>query len=132
MKKVGIFSNRAPVPLGCYSQSLALGPWLFISGQVPLDPKTNSLVSGNIIQQTERVMENIREILRAYKMSFQDVLKTGIFLKDMRHFKEVDNLYKVYFKKPYPARFCVAVSELPGGVDIEIEAQAYKDREEDL
>ena len=111
--------------LGPYSQALVAGPWLFLSGQIPIDPKTGQLVLGDITIQTERVMQNIGAILRDYGRDFHHVVKAGIFLKDMDHFASVNEVYKKYFKEPFPARFCVAVKDLPKGADIEIEVIAF-------
>ena len=124
MKK-GILSLLAPKPIGAYSQAVTVGPWMFLSGQIPIDPKTEDLVSGDITLQTERVMENIKVVLKENDMDFNHVIKTGIFLKDMKHFSSVNEVYGRYFEKPFPARSCVAVRGLPKGVDIEIEVIAF-------
>ena len=125
MKKT-IFSLLAPKPVGSYSQAIAVGPWLFLSGQIPIDPNTEKLISGDIISQTERVMKNVQAVLEANQMDFYDVVKVGIFLTNMDHFSSVNTVYSQYFKTPFPARSCVAVQALPKGVDIEIEMIAYK------
>ena len=117
-------SLGGPKPVGAYSQAIAVGPWLFLSGQIPLIPETGEIVKGDIIPQTERVMKNIQMVLLANHMDFDNVVKAGIFLKNMGHFSAVNEVYSRYFKKPFPARSCVAVQDLPKGVDIEIEAIA--------
>ena len=124
MKKE-ILSLLAPKPIGAYSQAVTVGPWMFLSGQIPIDPKTEDLVSGDITLQTERVMENIKVVLKENDMDFNHVIKTGIFLKDMKYFSSVNEVYGRYFEKPFPARSCVAVRGLPKGVDIEIEVIAF-------
>ncbi len=112
-------------PVGPYSQAVVAGPWLFLSGQIPIDPKTGQLVVGDITVQTERVMKNIGAVLRDYDRGFHHIVKVGIFLKDMEHFSSVNEVYKKYFKEPFPARSCMAVKGLPKGADIEIEVTAF-------
>ena len=124
MKKE-ILSLLAPQPVGSYSQAVSKGPWLFVSGQIPLEPKTGEMISGSIALQTERVMENIKAVLEENNMNFNHVVKAGIFLKDMDNFSVVNKVYSRYFKKPFPARSCVAVSDLPKGSDVEIEVIAF-------
>jgi len=114
-----------PEPVGAYSQAVFAGPWLFLSGQIPIIPETGKIVSGNIVSQTERVMNNIEAVLKANNMSFNNVVKTSVFLKNMDHFSSFNAVYSRYFKKPFPTRSCVAVLELPKGVDIEIETIAF-------
>ena len=124
MKKE-VLSSLAPRPVGSYSQAVAVGSWLFLSGQIPLDPETGQMVSGDIALQTERVMENIKEVLTANGMNFTHVVKAGIFLKSMNDFSVVNEVYSRYFEKPFPARSCVAVNGLPKDSDIEIEMIAF-------
>jgi 2-iminobutanoate/2-iminopropanoate deaminase len=126
MKK-SVFSPSAPKPVGSYSQAIAIGSFLFLSGQIPIDPDTEKIISGDIVSQTERVMQNIQAVLKAHDMDFSHVVKAGIFLKNMDHFSSVNEVYSQYFKEPFPARSCVAVRELPKGVDIEIEVIASFD-----
>ena len=114
-----------PKPVGAYSPAVAIGPWLFLSGQIPLIPETGEIVKGDIASQTERVMKNIQEILLANHMDFHHIVKAGIFLKSMDHFSSVNEIYSQYFKDTFPARSCIAVQDLPKGVDIEIEAIAF-------
>ena len=124
MKKE-VLSLSAPKPVGAYSQAVAVGSWMFLSGQIPIDPQTEQLISGDIISQAKRVMENIRMVLKANNMDFSHVVKVGIFLVNMDDFSSVNEVYSGYFEKPFPARSCVAVRELPKGVDIEIEVIAF-------
>ena len=126
MKK-SIFSTAAPKPVGPYSQAIAVGSWLFLSGQIPIDPHTEKIISGDIVSQTKRVMQNIQAVLEAHNMNFSHVVKAGVFLKNMDHFSSVNEVYSRYFKEPFPARSCVAVQELPKGVDVEIEIIASFD-----
>ncbi len=114
-----------PPPLGAYEPARKAGPFLFISGQIPLDPDTGTLVSGDIGLQTKKVMKNIKIILDTYKINFNHIIKTGIFLKRAEDFTRMNEVYRSYFKAPFPARFCVIVKDLPKGADMEIEALAY-------
>lgn len=125
MKKE-VLTDKAPAPIGPYSQAIAQGPFLFCSGQVPLDPKTNQLVTGSIQDQTRQVMENIKAVLAAHSLNFESVVKTTIFLADMGDFPNVNEIYAQYFQKPYPARSTVAVKTLPKNAQVEIEVLAYK------
>ena len=126
MVKQAVFSKLAPHPVGPYSQAVFAGPFLFLSGQIPLDPENQKLLTGDIRSQTERVMKNIKAVLQAAQMDFFHVIKTSIFLKEMNHFSVVNDVYGKYFTEPFPARSCVAVQELPKGADIEIELIAFK------
>ena len=127
MKKA-ISSPKAPQPLGPYSQAVYARDlkMIFLSGQIPIDPQTNKLVTGDIAAQTEQVMRHIQQVLLAAGINFKNVVKTVIFLRDMNHFALVNKVYSRYFEPPYPARSCVAVRELPLGADVEIEVVAVK------
>jgi 2-iminobutanoate/2-iminopropanoate deaminase len=125
MKKI-IETDKAPGAIGPYSQAVQAGAFLYCSGQIPIDPKTNQVVMGAIGDQAKLVMENIKGLLTAAGYSLSDVVKTGIFLSDMAHFQTVNEVYSSYMTKPYPARSTVAVKALPKGVDVEIEVTAYK------
>jgi len=118
------FSARDAAPLvGPYSPALRCGNWIFISGQIPLDPLGN-LVTGDIVQQTERVLYNIKTQLEATGCSMADVCKTTIFLRNMEDFAAVNKIYGLAFPEPFPARSTVGVTALPKGAQIEIEAIA--------
>ncbi len=123
MKKI-ISTNEAPGAIGPYSQAVRSGNFLFCSGQIPLDPKSGQIVSGDIAAQTRRVLDNIGAVLRAEGLTFDDVVKTTIFLTDLGDFQTVNEVYSSYFKQSPPARSTVQVSALPKGAKIEIEAIA--------
>lgn len=120
MKKV-IETKNAPAPIGPYNQAILSGNTLYISGQIPMDPKTNDLVSGNIKMETKQSMENLAAILKAADMTFENVVKSVIFLKDMHQFSEVNEVYGSYFDAATaPARETVEVANLPKFVNVEI------------
>jgi 2-iminobutanoate/2-iminopropanoate deaminase len=123
MKKI-ISTNQAPGAIGPYSQAVRSGSFLFCSGQVPLDPKSGQIVPGDIAAQTRRVLDNIAAVLRAEGLTFDNVVKTTIFLTDLGDFQTVNEVYASYFKQNPPARSTVQVSALPKGAKIEIEAIA--------
>ncbi len=119
-----IETDRAPKAIGPYSQAIHYGNFLFISGQIALDPDTQEMVEGGIEEQTKRVMENIKAILNEANMDFDNVIKTTIFLKDLADFDKVNRIYGEYFKEHKPARSTVEVNNLPKGALIEIEVIA--------
>lgn len=121
MKKEIISTSQAPSAIGPYNQSIKINDTLYISGQIPLVSKTMELVSGNIEDETHQVMKNLESILKKAKMSFRNVVKSTIYLDNMKNFSKVNNVYGSYFKKgDEPARETVAVRSLPKGVRIEI------------
>lgn len=120
MSKQIINSPNAPAPIGPYSHSVKAGELLFVSGQIPIDPSTNTLVNGGIIAETHQVMRNLKAILEEARLTFEHVVKTTIFLSDMSLFTQVNEVYGSYFKGDYPARECVAVKTLPKDVAVEI------------
>ena len=124
MKKKVIQTEKAPKAIGPYSQAIQAGSFLFISGQVPIDPSTGEAVGGDIRQQARQVLENIKHILGSQGMTMQQVVKTTIFLKDMGNFSSVNEVYATYFPNEPPARSTIEVAKLPRNVDIEIEAIA--------
>ena len=111
----------APRPIGPYSQAVIAGGFLFVSGQIALDPATDELIGGDVEAQTERVMENLMAILAEAKLQASHVVKTTIFLKDMADFPRVNGIYARYFSSDPPARSTVAVAGLPKGVAVEID-----------
>jgi len=123
MKKI-ISTNEAPGAIGPYSQAVRSGRFLFCSGQIPLDPKSGQIVTGDIATQTRRVLDNIASILRAEGMTFDRIVKTTIFLTNLDDFQTVNETYGSYFKQDPPARSTVQVSALPKGANVEIEVIA--------
>ncbi len=123
MKKI-ISTDAAPAAVGPYSQAVRCGNMLFCAGQIPLDPKTGQIISKDIGEQTRRVMENITAVLKAAGMTFENIVKTTIFLTDMGDFQIVNEIYGSYFKQTPPARSTVQVSGLPKAANVEIEVIA--------
>lgn len=126
MKKI-INTPNAPAPIGPYNQAILTGNTLFISGQICLDPKTNELVQGSIQEETKQCLENLRAILEAADMDFDNVIKSSIFVKDMHQFAEINAVYGSYFEpETAPARETVEVANLPKFVNVEISMIAVK------
>jgi len=125
MKNI-IKTNNAPAPIGPYSQAVAAGGFLFISGQIPTNPATGEIISTDIKAETKQVMENIGAILSKAGIGFGNVVKTTIFLTDMQSFAGVNEVYGAYFTEQFPARETVQVSALPRNVNVEISVTAIK------
>ena len=125
MKKQIIRSEQAPAPIGPYSQAVKAGHFLFVSGQIALHPVTGELVMNSLETETRQVMENIRSVLAQAAVSFDAIVKTSIFLSDMAHFTQVNEIYASYFSGDYPARETVQVAGLPKNVNVEISVTAY-------
>ena len=126
MKKI-IETANAPAPIGPYSQAVLYDDTLYTSGQIAIDPLTGNLISGDIQKETEQVMKNIGAVLSAADMSFEQVLKTTIFIKDMDDFQEINAIYGSFFNEDSaPARETVEVSRLPKNVNVEISILARK------
>ena len=123
MKKV-IYTSLAPAPIGPYSQGIIANGFLYCSGQIAIDPKTNEFVNGTIEEQTLRIMQNIDELLKEAGYSFNDVIKTTCFLDDMNNFSKFNEIYAKYFTSN-PARSCVE-AKLPKSAKVEVEIIAYK------
>ncbi|HEX8790692.1 MAG TPA: RidA family protein [Polyangiaceae bacterium] len=123
--KQAISTKDAPGAIGPYSQAVKSGDLLFLSGQIPLDPATGQLVTGDITAQTRRVMDNLRAVLGAAGCSFADVVRTTIYLVDLGHFTAVNEAYGSYFEAPYPARATVQVAALPRGAQVEVDVIAH-------
>jgi 2-iminobutanoate/2-iminopropanoate deaminase len=123
MKKI-ISTTEAPAAIGPYSQGVRVGSIIYFSGQIPLDPKTGQFVSGGTDVQTRRVMENIAGLLKAEGLSFDNIVKTTIFLADINDFQTVNEIYGSYFKQAPPARSTVQAGALPKGARVEIEVIA--------
>jgi 2-iminobutanoate/2-iminopropanoate deaminase len=125
MKKI-IATENAPKAIGPYSQAVQLGSFLFCSGQIPIDPKTNEVFTGDIKIQTEMVMKNIEGVLKAADLNFGHIVKTTIFITSMNDFATVNEVYAKAFTSEPPARSTVAVAALPKGVNVEIEVLAHR------
>lgn len=125
MNKKVIYTEKAPKPIGPYSQAIQAGELIFLSGQIPIDPTTGEIVRGDIRQQTQRVLENLKAILESQDLGMEDIVKVTIFLKDLTHFSEVNEVYGTYFPTSAPARTTVEISRLPRDCELEIEAIAF-------
>lgn len=125
MKKI-IHTNQAPNAIGPYSQAVLSGNTLYISGQIPMDPKTGDIAGKTIEEQTERVMQNIKAILAEAGFEFSDVVKSTCLLSDMANFAGMNGIYGKYYPENPPARAAFAVKELPKSVLVEIETIAVK------
>ncbi|MDP8262564.1 MAG: RidA family protein [Candidatus Ancaeobacter aquaticus] len=117
-------SDRVPQPVGPYSQAVKAGNFLFLSGQIPIDPDSNKIVCGDITDQTKCVLNNIKGLLEENNLSLEAVIKATIYVRNMEQFVQVNEVYGSYFTSNYPARVTVEVSRLPKDVDIEIDAIA--------
>jgi len=123
MKEI-ISTDKAPAAIGPYSQGVKAGGFLFLSGQIALDPQTMAVVPGDAAAQTEQAMKNMKAALASQGLDFSDVVKTTVFIKDMNEFKRINEVYGRFFVKDAPARSCVEVARLPKDVLVEIEAIA--------
>jgi len=121
-----ITTTHAPAAIGPYSQGIVANGFLFTAGQIALDPATGKIVDGGIVEQTERVMQNLQQVLEAASVSWKDVVKTTIYLHDISHFPTVNEIYGKWLGDSRPARSTVQVSGLPRGGLIEIDAVAIK------
>jgi len=120
MDKHIIETAEAPAPIGPYSQAVSTGALLFVSGQIALDAQTGTLKTESLETETQKVMENIGAILKAKGMTYKNIVKTTIFLRDMNDFALVNQYYGSYFESEFPARETVEVSRLPKDVNVEI------------
>lgn len=127
MGKNTVNTSRAPRPVGPYSQAVKANGWLYISGQIPIDPETGESVGGSFDLQARTALNNLKEILEAGGSGLDRVVKVMIFLTDMRCFAQFNDVYTEYFGESRPARACVEVSRLPKDATIEIEAVALCD-----
>lgn len=126
MKKI-IHTKEAPEPIGPYSQAVLINNTLYTSGQIALDADSGELILSTIKEETKKVMENMKAVLKAADMDFSEVVKTSIFLSDMDNFNEVNEVYATYFEeKSAPARETVQVARLPKSVNVEISMVAIK------
>jgi 2-iminobutanoate/2-iminopropanoate deaminase len=126
MEKQIINTSGAPAPIGPYNQAMRVGDFLFVSGQIPIDPATGELVQSGIQDETEKVMENLLAILKEGGMDFSNVVKSSIFLTDMKQFAQMNEVYGKYFAENAPARECVQVAALPRFVNVEISVIAAR------
>jgi len=122
-----ISTERAPKAIGPYSQAVVSNGWAFLSGQIPLDPVTNQIITGDIAAQTERVLENLKSVLEAAGSSLDRVVKTTVYLKDMGEFAKMNEVYGRYFASNAPARATVEAARLPRDVSVEIDCIASVD-----
>ncbi len=125
--KTIISTERAPKAIGPYSQAVVSNGWAFLSGQIPLDPVTNQIITGDIAAQTERVLENLKSVLEAAGSSLERVVKTTVYLKDMGEFGKMNEVYGRYFASNAPARATVEAARLPRDVSVEIDCIASVD-----
>ncbi len=126
MAKMVVYSDKAPEPIGPYSQAIQFGNMLFVSGQIAIEKASGKIITSDIEAETEQVMTNLSEILKSAGADFQNIVKTTIFLKDMNNFPRVNEVYGRYFKDAPPARETVEVSRLPKDVNVEISCIALK------
>jgi 2-iminobutanoate/2-iminopropanoate deaminase len=119
-----ITTDEAPSAIGPYSQGIAANGFVFTAGQIPLDPVAGKIVEGGIVEQTNRVMQNLQEVLRAAGASWNDVVKTTVYLHDLSHFPTVNEVYGKWLGDARPARSTVQVTALPRGALVEIDAVA--------
>lgn len=122
-----IHSDHAPKAIGPYSQAVQVGNTVYLSGQTPIDPATGELVEGDIGVQARQVFENLKAVLSAARLSFDNVARVGIYLTDLGNFSAVNEVMKQYFKEPYPARSTIGVAALPKDSQVEIDLVAVVD-----
>ena len=122
MARTSVFTDQAPKAIGPYSQAVRAGNTVYLSGQIPLDPKTGELVKGDIASETRRVFDNLKAVSEAAGGRLQDVARVTIFLTDLGDFAKVNEVMAEYFKEPYPARATIGVAALPRGARVEIDA----------
>ncbi len=125
MSKRIVFTEKAPKPVGPYSQAVISGGFVFVSGQIPIDPETSKLVEGGIEAQTVQVLENLKNILESINLTLNDVVKTSVFLSNLSDFQSFNRVYSRYFEVNPPAR-TTAQAGLMAGVLVEIDAVAKK------
>lgn len=121
MKQV-IRTDAAPAAVGPYSQAVAVDGWLWVSGQIPLDPASGELVTGDIAAATRRVLDNLKAVVEAAGANLDQTVRVTIYLTDLNRFETVNSIYAEYFTDSPPARACVEVSRLPKGADVEMDA----------
>jgi reactive intermediate/imine deaminase len=122
MSRTIIETRNAPAAIGTYSQAVRHGDTVYLSGQIPLDPKTMELVTGDIGAQIQRVFSNLQAVCQAAGGDLGNILKLTVFLTDLRHFPQVNEIMAEYFEPPYPARAAIGVAALPRGAEVEMDA----------
>lgn len=122
MARTPIHTDKAPAAIGTYSQAIKAGSTLYLSGQIPLDPKTMQLVEGDIDAHIARVFENLKAVAEAGGGSLAQVVKLNVFLTDLGNFSRVNEIMARYFRQPYPARAAIGVAALPKGAQVEMDA----------
>lgn len=122
MARTTVFTDKAPKAIGPYSQAVRTGNTVYLSGQIPLDPKTGELVSGDFNLEARRVFENLKAVAETAGDGLKDVVRVTIYLTDLGHFPKVNEVMAEYFKEPYPARVTIGVAALPRGARVEIDA----------
>lgn len=122
MARTSIFTDQAPKAIGPYSQAVRAGNTVYLSGQIPLDPKSGELVKGDIATETRRVFDNLKAVAGAAGDGLQDVVRVTVYLVDLGDFAKVNEVMAEYFKEPYPARVTIGVAALPRGARVEIDA----------
>jgi 2-iminobutanoate/2-iminopropanoate deaminase len=125
--KTVISSNQAPAAIGPYSQAIKAGNFLFVSGQLPIDPLTGQFAGDDISSQTKQSLKNLQAIIEAAGMNIDHIIKVTVYLSDMNNFAAMNEVYSTVFKTAYPARVAVEVARLPKDALVEIEATAYKE-----
>ena len=123
-----IMTDKAPTPIGPYSQAVVEGDFIFVSGQGCINPQTGKLEIGDVRSETKRTFENVRAILEAAGSSLDHVVKCNVYLRDIRDFAAMNEVYETYFAAPFPARTTIQAGALPGGIAVEIECIAKKGR----
>ena len=122
MNKTAINTQNAPAAIGTYSQAIQVGNFVFVSGQIPLNPETGELIEGDISQQIDQVFKNLKAVAEAAGASLQNAVKITVYLTDLSHFATVNEIMAGYFEQPYPARAALGVASLPKGAAVEADA----------
>lgn len=130
-RKQPIHTARAPEAIGTYSQAVRAGDWVYLSGQIPLEPQSMDLVEGDVGAQIRRVFDNLSAVAAAAGGSLDDTVKLTVYLVDLTHFPTVNEIMAEYFTRPYPARAAVGVAALPKGAQVEMDAVLYLPPDQD-
>jgi len=125
MSRKAIHTEQAPQAIGTYSQAVRAGDTIYLSGQIPFDPATKELITGNIEAEIRRVFENLKAVAEAAGGSLAQAVKVNVYLTDLAHFAKVNEIMATYFPQPYPARAAVGVAALPRGARVEAECVLY-------